>query len=66
MFRFPWESAFTGREVTQPCCMEVAEFEHHITGCIAFAIRQYISMTGDENFLKVRLFQLNFLAIILV
>ncbi|XP_077296187.1 protein-glucosylgalactosylhydroxylysine glucosidase-like [Arctopsyche grandis] len=50
--RFPWESAFTGREVTQPCCMEVAEFEHHITGCIAFAIRQYIAVSVNEKWLR--------------
>lgn len=51
--RFPWESAFTGREVTQPCCPEVAEFEQHVTGCIAFAARQYVAVTRDEDWLKV-------------
>ncbi|XP_047545214.1 protein-glucosylgalactosylhydroxylysine glucosidase [Vanessa atalanta] len=51
-YRFPWESAYTGSEVTQPCCPEVAEFEQHITGCIAFAARQYLAMTRDENWLK--------------
>ncbi|CAH0726149.1 unnamed protein product, partial [Brenthis ino] len=51
-YRYPWESAFTGSEVTQPCCPEVAEFEQHITGCIAFAARQYLAVTRDENWLK--------------
>ncbi|XP_039765165.1 protein-glucosylgalactosylhydroxylysine glucosidase [Pararge aegeria] len=51
-YRFPWESAYTGSEVTQPCCPDVAEFEQHITACIAFAARQYLSMTRDEDWLK--------------
>lgn len=51
--RFPWESAYTGVEVTQPCCPEVAEFEQHITGCISFAARQYLATTRDEDWLKV-------------
>ncbi|XP_045486467.1 protein-glucosylgalactosylhydroxylysine glucosidase [Pieris rapae] len=51
-YRFPWESAFTGGEVTQPCCPEVAEFEQHVTGCISFAARQYLAVTRDENWLK--------------
>lgn len=50
-YRFPWESAYTGVEVTQPCCPEVAEFEQHITGCISYAARQYLSMTRDEDWL---------------
>ncbi|XP_077296184.1 protein-glucosylgalactosylhydroxylysine glucosidase-like [Arctopsyche grandis] len=50
--RFSWESAFTGAEVTPDCCPEVVDFEHHITGCIAFAARQYISMTGDKQWLN--------------
>ncbi|KOB67253.1 Maltose phosphorylase [Operophtera brumata] len=41
MFRFPWERTYTGVEVTQPCCPEVAEFEQHISRCIAFAARQF-------------------------
>ncbi|CAG4943725.1 unnamed protein product [Colias eurytheme] len=51
-YRFPWESAYTGSEVTQPCCPEVAEFEQHISGCIAFAARQYLALTRDEEWLK--------------
>ncbi|XP_045763177.1 protein-glucosylgalactosylhydroxylysine glucosidase [Maniola jurtina] len=51
-YRYPWESAYTGSEVTQPCCPEVAEFEQHITGCISFAARQYLAVTRDEDWLK--------------
>ncbi|XP_013201193.2 protein-glucosylgalactosylhydroxylysine glucosidase [Amyelois transitella] len=51
-YRFPWESAYTGIEVTQPCCPEVAEFEQHITGCISFAARQYLATTRDEQWLE--------------
>lgn len=53
--RFPWESAYTGVEVTQPCCPEVAEFEQHISGCIAFAARQFLATTRNEEWLEVRL-----------
>ncbi|XP_028165174.1 protein-glucosylgalactosylhydroxylysine glucosidase isoform X1 [Ostrinia furnacalis] len=51
-YRYPWESAYTGVEVTQPCCPEVAEFQQHITGCISFAVRQYLATTRDEDWLK--------------
>ncbi|KOB67254.1 Maltose phosphorylase [Operophtera brumata] len=50
---FPWESAYTGVEVTQPCCPEVAEFEQHISGCIAFAARQFLATTRNEEWLEV-------------
>ena len=58
--RFPWESCFTGREVTPDCCPETRDFQIHVTGDIAFAIRQYISSTRDEEWLKV--LQPNYLA----
>ncbi|KAJ2953896.1 hypothetical protein O0L34_g1527 [Tuta absoluta] len=51
-YRFPWESAFTGVEVTQPCCPEVAEYQQHISADIAFAARQYLAMTRDEDWLE--------------
>ncbi|XP_052864011.1 protein-glucosylgalactosylhydroxylysine glucosidase-like [Anopheles cruzii] len=47
--QFPWESAFTGTEVTPECCPEVVEYQHHITADIAFAIRQYFYTTGDTD-----------------
>ncbi|KAI8428265.1 hypothetical protein MSG28_002482 [Choristoneura fumiferana] len=51
-YRYPWESAYTGIEVTQPCCPDVAEYEQHISGCIAFAARQYLATTRNEDWLK--------------
>ncbi|XP_049885269.1 protein-glucosylgalactosylhydroxylysine glucosidase [Pectinophora gossypiella] len=51
-YRYPWESAYTGSEVTQPCCPEVAEFQQHISGDISYAARQYLATTRDENWLK--------------
>ncbi|XP_052864012.1 protein-glucosylgalactosylhydroxylysine glucosidase-like [Anopheles cruzii] len=50
--RFPWESAFTGVEVTQPCCPEVAQYQHHITGDISFAVRQHLAVTQDLGWLQ--------------
>ncbi|XP_058056371.1 protein-glucosylgalactosylhydroxylysine glucosidase-like [Anopheles bellator] len=50
--RFPWESGFTGVEVTQPCCPEVAQYQHHITGDISFAVRQHLAVTQDLGWLQ--------------
>uniref|UniRef100_A0A182QH94 Protein-glucosylgalactosylhydroxylysine glucosidase n=1 Tax=Anopheles farauti TaxID=69004 RepID=A0A182QH94_9DIPT len=52
--RFPWESGFTGVEVTQPCCPEVAQYQHHITGDVSFALRQHLATTHDLEWLRVR------------
>lgn len=32
--RFPWESAFTGVEVTPDCCPETRDNQQHITGSL--------------------------------
>ncbi|XP_053665201.1 protein-glucosylgalactosylhydroxylysine glucosidase-like [Anopheles marshallii] len=50
--QFPWESAFTGTEVTPDCCPEVADYQHHITADIVFAARQYFYATGDFSWLR--------------
>ncbi|CAF3541630.1 unnamed protein product [Rotaria sp. Silwood1] len=50
-WRFPWESARTGVDVTPDCCPEVRLYQMHITGDIAFAARQYIAVTGDQDWL---------------
>lgn len=50
--RFPWESAYSGEEVTPDICVECRENQQHITGDIAFAARQYISATRDVNWLS--------------
>ncbi|XP_053673672.1 protein-glucosylgalactosylhydroxylysine glucosidase-like [Anopheles nili] len=51
--QFPWESAFTGTEVTPDCCPEVVNFQHHITADIAFAARQYYYATGDMEWFRL-------------
>ncbi|XP_053673671.1 protein-glucosylgalactosylhydroxylysine glucosidase-like [Anopheles nili] len=50
--RFPWESGFTGTEVTQPCCPEVAIFQHHISGDISFGLRHHLATTQDLGWLQ--------------
>ena len=50
--RYPWESAFTGIEVTPDCCPETSTFQIHLAGDIAFAVRQYIALTRDVDWLK--------------
>jgi len=50
-FMFPWESAFTGEEVC-PSWAPTGQLEQHITGDIAFAMRQYWYLTQDEEWLK--------------
>lgn len=51
LHRFPWESAFTGRDVTQPCCPAVANNEVHITADILLAFQQQYAATWDERWL---------------
>ncbi|EDV99375.1 GH13818 [Drosophila grimshawi] len=46
--RFPWESAYTGAEVTHPCCPEIAEQEIHISPDISFALQQFFAQTNDH------------------
>ena len=50
-FRYPWESARTGIDVTPYCCPSGRLYELHITGDIAFAARQYFAATGDKDWL---------------
>lgn len=50
--RFPWESAYSGTEVTQPCCPEVAANQHHITADIGVAIENYYYATGDRDWMR--------------
>jgi len=49
--RFPWESGFTGREVTPDCCEETRDLQIHVSADIMFAFRQYIAATRDLNWL---------------
>ena len=50
-WQFPWESAFTGYEMTPLVCVPCRDYELHITGDIAFAARQYWAMTRDRKWL---------------
>ncbi|GAB0096819.1 protein-glucosylgalactosylhydroxylysine glucosidase [Sergentomyia squamirostris] len=50
--RYVWESAYTGREVTPPCCPEVVLFQHHITADIVFAARQHFFATHDMDYMR--------------
>ncbi|XP_039493003.1 protein-glucosylgalactosylhydroxylysine glucosidase [Drosophila santomea] len=47
--RFPWESAYTGSEVTNPCCPEVAEQEIHISPDISFALQRFFAQSNDSE-----------------
>ncbi|XP_062121281.1 protein-glucosylgalactosylhydroxylysine glucosidase isoform X2 [Drosophila sulfurigaster albostrigata] len=52
--RFPWESAYTGTEVTNPCCPEVAQQEIHISPDISFALQKLFAQSQDYNWLCER------------
>jgi hypothetical protein len=51
-YRFPWESAFTGREACPEWAWEVIEYQHHITADIAFALRSHLAATHDIEWWK--------------
>jgi len=50
---FPWESAEDGSEDT-PVWALTGMFEHHISGCIAWAVWKYYQVTGDREWLETR------------
>jgi kojibiose hydrolase len=50
---FPWESADDGSEDT-PVWALTGPFQHHITGCIAWAHWKYYQVTGNKQWLKDR------------
>ena len=50
---FPWESADDGSEDT-PVWALTGPFQHHITGCVAWAFYKYYQVTGDRDFLETR------------
>lgn len=50
---FPWESADDGSEAT-PVWALTGPFQHHITGCIAWAHWKYYQATGDKDWLLAR------------
>lgn len=51
-WQFPWESAFTGAEVTPDCCPHVSNYQHHITADIAYAARLYYYATHDVDWMR--------------
>lgn len=50
---FPWESADDGSEDT-PVWAITGPFEHHISGCIAWAAWKYFQVTQDREWLSAR------------
>ncbi len=48
---FPWESAADGTEDT-PVWALTGPFQHHITGCIAWAHWKYYQVTKDKEWLR--------------
>lgn len=50
--RYPWESAYSGNDVTpEGTCDGCRERQIHVGASIAFAIRQYFSLTRDRDYL---------------
>ncbi|WAR19510.1 PGGHG-like protein [Mya arenaria] len=47
--QYAWESAFTGLDVTP--WPPAQDYEHHVTGDVALALRQYVMMAGDSPLL---------------
>lgn len=50
---FPWESAEDGSEDT-PTWALTGPFQHHITGCVAWAFWKYFEVTRDRAWLESR------------
>lgn len=50
--RYPWESAFSGRDVTPAgTCEGCRDRQIHVGADIAYAVRIYLSMTEDKSYL---------------
>ncbi|XP_033150831.1 LOW QUALITY PROTEIN: protein-glucosylgalactosylhydroxylysine glucosidase [Drosophila busckii] len=52
--RFPWESAYTGTEVTNPCCPVIAQQEIHVSPDISFALKKLFAQSKDWSWLCER------------
>ena len=59
--KYPWESADTGEEECPSWTIEydgscyrcyVADYEHHVTADIAYGLKHYADVTGDEAFME--------------
>nr|XP_036225281.1 protein-glucosylgalactosylhydroxylysine glucosidase-like isoform X1 [Bactrocera oleae] len=49
--RYPWESAYTGTEVINPCCTEIAAQEIHISPDILLALQHHYAVTHSKEWL---------------
>ncbi len=50
-YRFPWESALSGFDVTPDGCPACKERAIHVSGAVAWAIRQYYTATRDRDYM---------------
>jgi protein-glucosylgalactosylhydroxylysine glucosidase len=51
--KYPWEGDDTGQEGT-PVWALSGPFEHHITGCVGYAMWKYYQVTKDKEWLRTR------------
>ena len=51
--KYPWEGDDTGQEGT-PVWALSGPFEHHITGCVGYAMWKYYQVTKDMDWLKTK------------
>ncbi|MEN9609513.1 MAG: hypothetical protein RLZZ628_327 [Bacteroidota bacterium] len=51
--KYPWEGDDSGQEST-PVWALTGPFQHHITGCVGYAMWKYYQVTKDINWLKSR------------
>ena len=51
--KYPWEGDDTGQEGT-PVWALSGPFEHHITGCVGYAMWKYYQVTKDKEWLKTK------------
>lgn len=51
--KYPWEGDDTGQEGT-PVWALSGPFEHHITGCVGYAVWKYYQVTKDKEWLRTK------------
>lgn len=51
-YRYPWESAFTGIDVTKADYPEIVKYEQHITADIGHALRKHFFVTHDFEWFR--------------
>jgi trehalose/maltose hydrolase-like predicted phosphorylase len=51
--KYPWEGDDTGQEST-PVWALTGPFQHHITGCVGYAMWKYFQVTQDKEWLRKR------------